>query len=100
MFDVRTVSPPGIALVAAFALIYTGISTSRPEMVMAGWIFLGVAIFLQLAYLFLRNWKPHTYTEHHTGRLHRTLFQLLVDRLPDTAENSENPITVLTFDSD
>src|SRR5215471_6791385 len=100
MFDVRTVSPPGIALVAAFALIYTGISTSRPEMVMAGWIFLAVAIFLQLAYLFLRNWKPHVYAEHQTGRLHRTLFSLLVDGLPETSYGADGLTAEISFDSD
>ncbi len=100
MFDVRTVSPPGIALVAAFALIYTGISTSHPEMVMAGWVFLGVAVFLQLAYLFLRNWKPHVYADTRPGRFHRTLFQLLVDGLPEVPEGSEMLSPELLFDSD
>ena len=100
MFDVRTVSPPGIALVAAFALIYTGISTSHPEMVTAGWIFLGVAVFLQLAYLFLRNWKPHVYAQRRPGSLRRGLFQLLVGGLPETTEGSENLIPEIMFDSD
>ena len=100
MFDVRTVSPPGIALVAAFALIYTGISTSHPEMVMAGWVFLGIAVCLQLAYLFLRNWKPHIYAERHPGRFRRSLFQLLVDGLPENPEGSELSIPEIGFDSD
>ncbi len=100
MFDIRTVSPPGIALVAAFALIYTGISTSHPEMVMAGWIFLAVAVFLQLAYLFLRNWRPHLYGERRPGRFRRTLFQLLVDGLPEASEGSEVLIPEVRFDSD
>jgi hypothetical protein len=100
MFDVRTVSPPGIALVAAFALIYTGISTSHPEMVMAGWVFLGVAVFLQLAYLFLRNWKPHVYAERRPGSIRRALFQLLVDGLPEVPEGSTVLSPDLLFDSD
>ena len=100
MFDVRTVSPPGIALVAAFALIYTGISTSHQEMVMAGWIFLGVAVFLQLAYLFLRNWKPHVYAQRRPGNLRRALLQLLVDGLPVASEGSENMIPKILLDSD
>ncbi len=100
MFDIRTVSPPGIALVAAFALIYTGISTSHPEMVMAGWIFLAVGVLLQLAYLFLRNWRPHLYAERRPGRFRRTLFQLLVDGLPQDSEGSEVLIPEVRFDSD
>jgi len=100
MFDVRTVSPPGIALVAAFALIYVGISTSHSEMVMAGWVFLGVGVFLQLAYLLLRNWKPHIYAERRPGRFRRSLFQLLVDGLPENSEGSEGLIPELRFDSD
>jgi len=100
MFDIRTVSPPGIALVAAFALIYTGISTSRPEMVMAGWIFLGIAVFLQLAYLALRNWRPHVYAERRPGGLRRTLFQLLVDGMPEVSEVPEASMSDVHFDSD
>ena len=100
MFDVRTVSPPGIALVAAFTLIYTGISTGHPEMVMAGWVFLAVAVFLQMAYLFLRNWKPRVYAERRPGRFHRTLFQLLVDGLPENIEGSEVLLPEVMFDSD
>ena len=68
-------------------------------MVMAGWIFLGVAVFLQLAYLFLRNWKPHVYAQRGPGSLRRTLFQLLVDGLP-ASEGSENMIPEIMFDSD
>ncbi len=100
MFDIRTVSPPGIALVAAFTLIYTGISTGHPEMVMAGWVFLGVGVFLQLAYLFLRNWKPRVYAERHQGRFRRSLFQLLVEGLPRNSDGSEVMIPELMFDSD
>lgn len=100
MFDVRTVSPPGIALVAAFALIYTGISTNQPTMIMAGWVFLGVAIFLQLAYLFLRNWKPHIYAERRPSGVRRALFQLLVDGLPENPEPLETGIPEILLDSD
>ena len=100
MFDVRTVSPPGIALIAAFALIYTGISMNQPSMVMAGWVFLAVAVFLQLAYLFLRNWKPRVYAERRPGTFRRALFQLLVDGLPDTSDSTDVSIPELIFDSD
>ena len=83
MLDIRTVTPPGIALVLAFALVYSGLSMNRPEMVVAGWIFLGVAIFLQIAYLLLRNWKPGIRTARQPGPLRRALFRLLVAQLPD-----------------
>ncbi len=99
MLDIRTVSPPGIALVAAFALIYTGISMNMPEMVIAGWVFLAVAIFLQLAYLLLRNWRPGVRSEQRAGSLRRALFQLLVADLPESAEFAEVPGVPL-FDSD
>ncbi len=99
MFDIRTVSPPGIALVAAFALIYTGIASNRSEMVIAGWVFLAVAIFLQLSYLVLRNWKPRVYAARRPGSLRRALFQLLVDGLPEATELPDTPVEVL-FDSD
>ena len=99
MFDIRTVSPPGIALVAAFALIYTGIASNRSEMIMAGWVFLAVAIFLQLSYLVLRNYKPHVYAERRPGSLRRTLFQLLVDGLPEATELPDVPMETF-FDSD
>ncbi len=78
MLDIRTVTPPGIALVLAFALIYGGLEMNRAEMVIAGWIFLGVAVFLQIAYLMLRNWKPRARTEKQPGLLRRGLFRLLV----------------------
>ncbi len=99
MLDVRTVSPPGIALVAAFALIYTGISMNRPEMVVAGWLFVGVAVFLQLAYLVLRNWKPGLRSERRPSSLRRALFQLLVADLPKFSDAPDVPVEIL-FDSD
>ncbi len=99
MLDIRTVSPPGIALVAAFALIYTGISMDRPEMVIAGWVFVAVAIFLQLAYLVLRNWRPRLHDERPAGSLRRALFQLLVADIPESPELAEIPANPL-FDSD
>ena len=99
MLDVRTVSPPGIALVAAFALIYTGISMNRPEMVVAGWLFVGVAVFLQLAYLVLRNWNPGLRSERGPGSLRRALFQLLVADFPKFTDAQDVPVEIL-FDSD
>ncbi len=99
MFDIRTVSPPGIALVAAFALIYAGISMNHPDMVMAGWVFLGVAVLLQLAYLALRNWKPGVHSERRPGPIRRALFQLLVDDLPDLSDAPDTSFKLL-FDSD
>lgn len=84
MLDIRTVTPPGIALVLAFSLVYAGLSMNRPEMVAAGWIFLGVAVFLQIAYLLLRNWKPNARAARQPGPVHRTLFRLLVADMPDT----------------
>ncbi len=78
MLDIRTVTPPGIALVLAFALVYGGLSMNRPDMVIAGWIFLGVAVFLQIAYLMLRNWKPRSRPEKQSGLVRRGLFHLLV----------------------
>ncbi len=85
LLDIRTVTPPGIALVLAAALVYSGYSMNRPEIVFAGWIFLAVAVFLQVAYLMLRNWRPSTQTGRGTERVRRALFRLLVEDLPTLA---------------
>ncbi len=62
---------------------------SRPEMVVAGWVFVGVAVFLQLAYLVLRNWKPGVHREQRPGPLRRALFRLLVADLSEPPETLE-----------
>ncbi len=54
MWDIKSVTPPGIALVLAFLLIYWGSSGNNLMLTIAGWVFLGVALFLQLSYLFAR----------------------------------------------
>ncbi len=86
LLDIRTVTPPGIALVLAAALVYSGYSMNRPEIVVAGWIFLAVAVFLQVAYLMLRNWRPSTQTVKGNERVRRALFRLLVEDLPSLSE--------------
>ena len=86
LLDIRTVTPPGIALILAATLVYTGYSMNRPEMVIAGWVFLAVAVFLQIAYLMLRNWRPSTQTGRGGQRIRRALFRLLVEDLPSLSE--------------
>jgi hypothetical protein len=82
LLDIRTVTPPGIAFILAFALVYSGLSMNNPAMVLAGWVFLVVGIFLQIAYLLLRNWKPRVPTGRQPGRVHSVLFRLLVSNSP------------------
>ena len=54
MFDFKSVTPPGIALVLSFLFLYWGILGDNAMLKNAGWIFLAVAVFLQLTYLLAR----------------------------------------------